>query len=250
MSGKSVFLLATMMFVTLTGFAKPVKVAFAYDSEGVSLIYNDVVSKECPKNLSIDFQLGGQLIIFKSGFESQVIRISKDSIFTSCTVQLRPLENKFDNSILQTELRKVSFVNYVTNYTQEEVTDIIGAKFKECNIYTQSQNSVFKNANVNSKRFAIGAEVVKSTSKNGAYTSPYYLFSYQKIKWLVLDNASNDVVLELMTDGFYLAYFKAQRGMVASDRLKEITVLSIEEAAQKFVNSAEFTALVTQGSRK
>jgi hypothetical protein len=93
-------------------------------------------------------------------------------------------------------------------------------------------------------------EVLKSTSKNGAYSSPYYLFSYQKIKWFVLDNASNNLMLETTTDGFYLAYFKAKKGMVASDRLKEITVLSLEEAAQKFVNSPEFNSLVMQGGKK
>ncbi|HEX8528498.1 MAG TPA: hypothetical protein VF646_00680, partial [Cytophagales bacterium] len=107
-----------------------------------------------------------------------------------------------------------------------------------------------KNASVNSNRFTIGAEVVKSTSKNGSYSAPYYLFSYQKVKWLVLDNASNSIMLELTTDGFYLAYFKAAKGMVASDRLKEITVLSLEEAAQKFVNSPEFTSLVLQVNKK
>jgi hypothetical protein len=119
-----------------------------------------------------------------------------------------------------------------------------------CNIHTRSQNTVFKNASANSNRFSIGAEVVKSTSKNGSYSAPFYLFSYQKVKWLVLDNASNNIMLEMTTDGFYLAYFKAAKGMVASDRLKEITVLSLEEATQKFVNSPQFTSLVLQVSKK
>lgn len=250
MFNKMILPLAMMLFVTLTGFAKSVKVAFTYNLEDVSLIYNDQVFKECPKTLSIDFQLGGQLVVFKSGYESKHIRISRDSIFTAYRVQLQSLENKFENTLLQAELKKVSFINYVTNYTQEEVTDIISSKLTGCNIHTRSQNTVFKNANANSNRFTIGAEVIKSTSKNGSYSAPYYLFSYQKIKWLVLDNTSNNILLELTTDGFYLAYFKATKGMVASDRLKEITVLSLEEATQKFVNSPQFTALALQVSKK
>jgi hypothetical protein len=226
-----------MLLLTLTGFSKPVKVKFAYNLEEVSLIYNDKVFFDCPKTLAIDFQLGGQLVIFKSGYESRHIKISKDSIFTAHQVQLQPLENKFESTLLQAELKKVSFINYVTNYTPEEVTEIIGSKLNGCNIMTRSQNTVFKNANANSNRFTIGAEVLKSTSKNGAYNPPYYLFSYQKIKWFVLDNASNSVMLEVTTNGFYLAYYKATKGMVASDRLKELTVLSLEEATQKFVNS-------------
>lgn len=74
----------------------------------------------------------------------------------------------------------MSFINYVTNYTPEEVTDIIAVRLKECSIYTQSQNTVFKNASVSSKRFSPGAEVLKSTSKNGAYTYPFYLFSSRR----------------------------------------------------------------------
>ncbi len=249
MFNRTILPLAMMLLLTLTGFSKSVKVAFTYNLEEVSLIYNDQVFKECPKTLSIDFQLGGQLVIFKSGYESRHVRISKDSVFTAYHVQLQPLENRF-NTLLQAELKKVSFINYVTNYTPEEVTDIISAKLTGCNIHTRSQNTVFKNASVNSNRFSIGAEVVKSTSKNGSYSAPYYLFSYQKVKWLVLDNASNNIMLELTTDGFYLAYFKATKGMVASDRLKEITVLSLEEATQKFVNSPQFTSLVLQVSKK
>lgn len=57
-------------------------------------------------------------------------------------------------------------------------------------------------------------------------------------------------MLEVTTDGFYLACFKAGKGMVASGRLKEITALSLEEAAQKFVNSPEFTALIRQAGKR
>jgi hypothetical protein len=194
-----------LMIITLTGFSKPVKVTFTYSSEDISLIYNDMVFKGCPKELAIDFQLGGQLIAFKSGYESKFVKISKDNIFTAHHVQLDPMENKFEGNKLQVDLKNVSFMNYVTNFTAEEVTEIIRTKLYECSIVTYSQNKVFKNANATTKQLSIGAEVIKSTSKNGAYTSPYYLFSSQKIKWLVLDNTTNELILEYTTEGFYPA---------------------------------------------
>jgi hypothetical protein len=240
------FTLVVLVLIALTGFSKPVKVIFTYNSDDVSLIYNDKVYKENPETISIDFELGGQLIAYKSGFESQFIKISKDNIFMSFNVKLLPSQNKFDGGGIQVELKKVSFINYVTNYTQEEVTEIINSKFNQVNIATFSQNTVFKNTSTKSNRFSIGAEVLKSTSKNGSYSTPYYLFSYQKIKWYVVDNVTNKFVLEQTTEGVYLAYFKAKKGMVANDRLKEITVLSIEDATQKLLNSPEFRDLMAE----
>ena len=95
----------------------------------------------------------------------------------------------------------------------------------------------------------IGVEVIKSVNKNAAYTYPYYLLSHQKLKWYVLDNTSNNLLLELTTEGLYMAYFKGSKGMVASSRLNEIIVLSLEEATQKFVNSPEFISLVMGGAK-
>ena len=235
------------MFVfTLTGLAKPVKVKFTYNSENISLIYSDKVYKECPKKLFIDFDLGGQVIAFKPGFESRIINISPESRFSSYYVTLEPLENKLPAGAVEVELKKVSFINFVTNFTQEEVTEVINSKMNDCNIPAYSQNSVFKNVQLTSKRFSIGAEVLSSVNKNAAFTSPYYLLSHQKIKWYVLDNTTNKLVMEQTTEGLYMAYFKGSRGMVASNRLKEITVLSIEEATQKFVNSPEFISLISE----
>lgn len=244
MRNRTLLIFAIIFTFTLTGFAKPVKVKFTYDLENVSLIYNDAVYKECPKKLRIDFELGGQLIAFKSGFESQIINISKDNMFSSYHISLQPLENKFTAGDLQVELKKVSFINYVTNFTQDEVTEIINSKLNQCKLATYSQNSVFKHAKVDSNKFSIGVEVLKSTNKNGAYTYPYYLLSHQKLKWYVLDNASNSLLLEQTTEGLYMAYFIASKGMVAADRLNEITILSLEEATQKFLNSPEFIHLM------
>ena len=244
MKVRAILILVILINITLTGFSKPVKVMFTYNLEDISLIYNGDVFKECPKKLAIDFELGGSLIAFKSGYESQTIKISKDNIFTSYKVILQPLENIFTNSIVQVELKKASFINYVTNFTQEEVTEIVNSKMNQCNLTTYSENSIFKNVKGNLNKFSIGVEVLKSESKNGSYTSPFYLFSNQKIKWYVLENATNNLLLEVTTDGFYLAYFKSTRGVVASDRLKEVTILSLEEATQKFINSPEFIGLM------
>jgi hypothetical protein len=243
---KALLVLIILLNMTLTGFSKPVKVMFSYNSDDVSLIYNDVVYKGSPKKLNIDFDLGGHLIAFKPGYESQIIKISKDNTFTTYQVNLAPLKNKFDIANVQVELKKASLINYVTNFTQEEVTEVINTKLKECKLEAYSQNSVFKDANVDLKRFSIGVEVVKSNNKNGSYSYPFYLLSHQKIKWYLLDNATNDLLLELTTEGLYLAYFKATKGMIASERLKEITVLSLEEATQKFVNSPEFNKIIME----
>jgi hypothetical protein len=250
MLNKFFLIWAALLLFTFTGFSRPVKVTFSYDLADVTLVYNDQVFKQCPKELPVDFQLGGQLIAFKSGYESRIMRISKDSLFTSCHIQLVPLQNKFTGRNLQVELEKVSFINYVTNFTPEEVALLMITKLNNCNILTHGQNSIFTGVNANSRRFSIGAEVIKSVSKNAAYTAPYYLFSHQKIRWFVLDNTSNQILLELTTEGFYLAYFKAKKGMVASDRLKEITVLSLEEATQKFVNSSQLATLASQANNK
>lgn len=246
MINKVLFVLAIMLTITFTGFSKPVKVMLTYNSGDVSLIYNDMVYKQCPKSLKIDFDLGGQLIAFKPGYESQIIKLSKDNAFASLHVDLQPLKNTFTLADVQVELKKASFINYVTNFTPDEVTEVINTKLKACNIASHSKNSVFQYANVDLKRFSIGVEVLNSNSKNGSYNAPYYLLSHQKIKWYLLDNATNDLLLELTTEGLYLAYFKATKGMVASDRLKEITVFSLEEATQKFVNSPEFNKIIQE----
>lgn len=243
---KVLLVLAIILNVTFTGFSKPVKVTFSYNSDDISLIYNDVVYKKCPSSIRIDFELGGQLMAFKPGYESQIISISNENPFTSFQVNLKPLQNTFAIADVQVELKKASLINYVTNFTQEEVTEAINTKLKECNIKSYTQNSVFKDANVDLKRFSIGMEVLKSSNKNASYSAPYYLLSHQKIKWFLLDNATNDLLLEMTTEGLYLAYFKAKKGLVASDRLKEITKLSLEEAAQKFVNTPEFQKIVQE----
>lgn len=244
MNKRALLILAILFNITLAGFCKPVKVAFTYNVDYVTLIYNDLIYKECPKKLAVDFDMGGYVIAFRPGYESQMIKIGKDNMFTSYNIKLQPLENKFTGNNVEVELKQASFINYVTNFTKEEVTEIINAKMNQCNISAYTQNSVFKNAKVDARKFSIGAEVLKSNNKNGSYTAPYYLLSQQKIKWYVLDNTTNNILLELTTDGLYMAYFRATKGMVASERLKEITILSIEEAAQKFVNSPEFSSLV------
>jgi hypothetical protein len=243
---KALPVLALLLGLSLTGFSKPVKVTFTYNLEDVSLIYNDVVHKECPKKLYLDFELGGQLIAFKPGYESQIIKISKDKAFTSLQISLQPLKNTFDLANVQVEVKKASLINYVTNFTQDEVTTVINTKLKECKLEAYSPNTVFQHANADLKRFSIGMEVLKSTNKNGSYTYPFYLLAHQKIKWYLLDNATNDLLLEQTTEGLYLAYYKATKGSVASDRLKEVTVLSLEEATQKFVNSPEFIKIMRE----
>ena len=203
-------------------------------------------TRNVQKKVDIDFDLGGHLIAFKPGYESQIIKVSTDNTFRTYQVNLQPLKNGFDITNVQVELKQASLINYVNNFTQEEVTEVINNKLRECKLEAYSQNSVFKNANTDLKRFAIGMEVLKSNNKNGSYSYPYYLLSHQKIKWYLLDNATNDLLLELTTEGMYLAYYKATKGMIASARLKEITVLSLEEATQKFVNSPEFNKIIKE----
>lgn len=246
MNKRFLLILVLLVNVTFAGFSKPVKVTFTYKLEDVTLVYNDVVYKECPKKIAIDFTLGGSIIAFKSGYESQIINIAQEEVFSSYDINLEPLENTFSANDVQVELKKASFINYVTNFTQEEVTEVINSKMNKSNITTYTENSIFKNVKGNMQQYSIGVEVLKSTNKNGAYTHPYYLLSHHKIKWYVLENATNNLLLELTTDGMYMAYFKSTRGVVASDRLKEITVLALEEATQKFINSDEFKNIMAE----
>ena len=46
---KALLILTILLNVTLTGFSKPVKVTFTYNTSDVTLVYNDIVYKECPK---------------------------------------------------------------------------------------------------------------------------------------------------------------------------------------------------------
>lgn len=246
MNKRFLLILVLLINITFTGFAKPVKVMFTYNLEEVTLVYNDVVYKDCPKKVAIDFDLGGSIIAFKPGYESQTVKISQEDVFSTYNIKLNLLENKFSANDLHVELKKASFINYVTNFMQEEVTEVINSKMNKSNITTYTENSIFKNVKGNMQQYSIGVEVLKSNNKNGAYTHPYYLLSHQKIKWYVLENATNNLLLELTTEGIYMAYFKSTRGVVASDRLKEITVLALEEATQKFINSDEFKNLMAE----
>ena len=240
MSQRLISIFVLLMSLTFTGFAKPVKVALTYNQEEVTLIYNDMVYKDSPKKISVEFQLGGSIIAFKPGYESQIVKILPEEPFSSYHFNLESLENKFSQKNLHVELKKAAFINYVTNFTQEEVTDIIYSKMNKCGITTFTENSIFKNVKGDSQEYSIGVEVIKSNNKNAAYTPPNYLLSYQKIKWYVLENASQRILVDITTEGIYLVYFKPQRGVVASERLREITILALDEATQKFINSVEF----------
>lgn len=232
------------MAFTFTGYGKPVKVKLSYTQEEVAVLFFEKVTFDCPKEVSVDFELGGYLTFFKQGYESKFIRISKDSIFQTYHVSLQELKNKSKNSSGTLDLKKVSFINYVTNFTEDEVTDLVKTKLNACKIATYSANKVFTNAVNTQRKYSIGAEVIRSISKNGAYTSSHFLYSYNKINWSIIDNETNKIVLEFPTEGFFLAYFKPKKGLIVSERLKEITVYSIEEACQKLINSEEFSSIL------
>jgi len=239
---KIIFFFCAIAVVAISH-GRPSKVFLTYNVEEVSIIYSDLVFNESPKDIVIDFELGGSLIFYRSGYESLFVKLSKENAFQSYNVVLIPLQNKVPSTGIDIELKKVSFINYVTNFTPAEVTEIIKQRFIASKVSAHTENTVFQSANVTDKNYTIGVEVLKSNSKNGSYTAPYFLFSYQKLRWSVLDNVSNNLILEHETEGLNLVTFKARRGLIASDRLKEITIFAIEEATQKFINSPEFASL-------
>lgn len=245
---KRIFFILLVVASVISATAQKRKVELNFvQLEGVYVVVNEVLIGENPKYLKLDFNLGGDIIIFKRGYYSQRIEIDPETVFARLKVDLEKKPKSAAAKIkrlLQPDTLVISEI--ITNMDEHDVREVVDGEFIANNYFIGKDVALFPQAvnELENSRYKIAVEIVKTNQVKSVYSNPRFMMAFAKIRWSLLDTKTNKVVFFKETEGHYFVRIQSTKGMQVTKQMTKVMKEAIKEAQFKLLTDKEFIDLV------
>ncbi len=244
---KKAFIILFGILISSIAYTQTLKVGVDYKQEEVSVILNEKLIGINPPLLSINFDLGGEIIFYKKGYYSHRIEIDVNKPFKNINIDLIKKEGESKINIKRLLLPDTLVISkIVTNFTTSDLKEEFDKNFIDNNYFIGKSYELFPAAQneIQNSRFKIAIDVIDQNQIRGIYKAPRFMLGYIKIRWALLDDLSNKVVYFKETEGTHFVKIQKRKGLVASKLMKKIMIEAIKEAQIKLLVDSKFKEII------
>lgn len=236
-----------LLLVCNFGYSQISKVELSFKQEMVYVLLDDKLVGMDPELIKINFDLNKDLYFYKKGFFSQRVEIDPEIPFSRLTIDLIPkvrAEKDDQKKILDLDTLLVSRI--VTNFTRNDLNEIIENNFIENNFFIGKNASLFAGADseIKNTKYKIGIEIVDSRQIRSVYKAPRFMMAQINIRWSLYEIESNKVVYFNATEGSYFVKIQKPKGLVVSELMERVMEGAINEAQTKLFVDEKFMNLM------
>jgi hypothetical protein len=239
------FLLLFVIQVFSYGQIKKVQIEFK--QEEVFVVLDDKLVGENPQIVKINFDLNKNVYFYKKGYYSQRVEIEPDVPFAKLTVDLIKKDKSTmlpNKKLLKPDTLLVSKI--VTNFTKNDLKEIIESNFVENNFLIGSDIKLFAGAEneIHNTKYKIGIEIVDSKQIRSVYKAPRFMMAQIIIRWYLYDIEQNKVVYFDSTEGSYFIKLQKPKGFVVTEIMERVMEGAIDESQGKLLSDKKFRDLI------